>query len=1079
MRTVIRYACLVILSMLVPDFLAAQQNHATPPPTAGVKERRGRELSRELSRARWFLRGRTLPGRSSAALRYQAYLGKMRLRAVRVGLRQSALVPFAASGGAVWTPLGPAPLTSDASGNGQQDYGWVAGRATAVAIDHSDASGNTVYLGSATGGVWKSSNAGSPDPAGVTWTPLTDDQPTLAIGALAIQPQPPASQNPLNSLILAGTGETNSSVDSYYGLGILRSADAGKTWTLITQDTAGHSFSGLGFSKIVFSSADPNLTVAAAASTSQGEIENRVSSPAGNLGLYYSPDGGITWSYAIIEDGTTAIPSSSATTVVFNQVTGTFFAAIRFHGIYSSPDGKTWTRLANQPGAALTTTSCPATPTSSGCPLYRAELAAVPGRNEMYAWFVDSNNNDQGIWKSVNSGSSWNQISDTSITACGDLLGGCGTENGTYSFALAAIPGPTGQSSDTDLYAGAVNLYKCSITAASPSCNGPKTFLNLTHVYGCAPDFGALAHVHPDQHSLDLFVDGNGHSHLYLANDGGIYRGLDAYTGLLSGDCGTPNQFDNLNQNLGSLTQFLSFAQDPAAANTIFGGAEGNGSPATAQALSSTVWTNVNSGDGGYSEINPANPDEWFTSSPGVNIQHCEFGIECHAEDFAAGLVVSSPTLNGDAGPFYTPYLLDPQNPDTLLVGSCRVWRGTSDGAGFAALSDNFDTGSDSSCAPDSVNFVRSLAAGGPRDSNRQSSVIYAGSDGVGPLASKALPGGRLWVTTSAEGGPSSWAERTAAINPNHFPISSIAIDAADPTGQTAYVGIMGFGSPHVWMTPSAGQSWVDFTGNLPDAPVDALLVDAGVDPQSGTLYAATDVGVFATSTASPGWTEVGPAPAAATTGYLPDVPVTALRIFSNGPTKLLRASTYGRGVWQFPLSTIPDFQVAMPDPAQTVFASQTAQFSGALTAFNNYNSAVQLTCTPAGTTPPAVCNASPANPKPAAAGAKFTVSAAATAGDYAFKLHAAGTDPSAITHDVALALHVIDFGLSPPSPASLTVNRSDSSAPIALQVTAAGRFAGQVSLACTGLPTGGYVQLLAFDCAQPDLPQHRPRLVW
>ena len=87
--------------------------------------------------------------------------------------------------------MGPAPLASDATGLGVQDYGPVAGRATAVAVDPADGSGNTVYIGAAYGGVWKSSNAGalSPNPSSVTWTPLTDDQPTLAVGSIAIQPQ--------------------------------------------------------------------------------------------------------------------------------------------------------------------------------------------------------------------------------------------------------------------------------------------------------------------------------------------------------------------------------------------------------------------------------------------------------------------------------------------------------------------------------------------------------------------------------------------------------------------------------------------------------------------------------------------------------------------------------------------------------------------------------------------------------------------------------------------------------------------------------------------------------------------------
>ena len=74
--------------------------------------------------------------------------------------------------------------------------------------------------------------------------------------------------------MLAGTGETNSSADSYYyGLGILRSIDGGKSWTLISQDISGsRSFAGLGFSQIAFSTANPNLAVAGAGSASEGIV---------------------------------------------------------------------------------------------------------------------------------------------------------------------------------------------------------------------------------------------------------------------------------------------------------------------------------------------------------------------------------------------------------------------------------------------------------------------------------------------------------------------------------------------------------------------------------------------------------------------------------------------------------------------------------------------------------------------------------------------------------------------------------------------------------------------------------------
>lgn len=81
--------------------------------------------------------------------------------------------------GTVWAQLGPAPLASDATGLGVQDYGLVADRVTAVLVDPADSTGNTVYIG-LHGGVWKSNNAGtlSPNSSSVTFIPVTDDQPT-------------------------------------------------------------------------------------------------------------------------------------------------------------------------------------------------------------------------------------------------------------------------------------------------------------------------------------------------------------------------------------------------------------------------------------------------------------------------------------------------------------------------------------------------------------------------------------------------------------------------------------------------------------------------------------------------------------------------------------------------------------------------------------------------------------------------------------------------------------------------------------------------------------------------------------
>jgi photosystem II stability/assembly factor-like uncharacterized protein len=964
-------------------------------------------------------------------------------------------------------------LPSDASGIGLQDYNWVSGRATTVAIDPNDPSGNTVYAGGAYGGVWKSTNAGnlSPSPVAVNWTPLTDNQATLAIGAIAIQKQL-GNPNPANSVVLAGTGETNSSGDSYYGLGILRSADGGQTWTLIPQDSTGtHSFAGLGFSQISFSTSNPNLAVAAAGSATEGIVEGLENPLTMNRRLYYSADAGVNWQAANVNDSGVPTAPASVTSVVYNSVAGMFYAAIRFHGIYSSPDGISWIRLPNQPGAGLNSVVCPAQAVlPSSCPIYRGEIAVVPPpanqptRNEMYAWYVDANDTDQGIWQSLNGGTSWTRINDSGIANCGDFFGGCGTAQGRYNLALAAVP----NGSATDLFAGATNLYKCTMTVIFPTCNGTGTnsFMNLTHVYGCSD----IARVHPDQHAIDFLV-GNGTALLYFANDGGIYRGLDGYTGLTTGTCGLSNEFDSLNATLGPMSQFVSVSESASDPNLILGGTQDNGAPATAFAQSSGAWLNVNGGDHGFTAVNPSNDNEWFVATPpdsisGVNLFRCSNGVNCHSQDFQNDQVADSSAVGGDAGPFYLPFILDPQNSASVLLGTCRIWRRPSAAGGFSVLSPDFETGGSGPCSGSETNLVRVLAAGGVTDVNGLSQVIYVGTNGEGPLIPTTPRGGHVWVTTNGDAGPPSWVDVTQGINPQGFPISSIALDAADPLGKTAYVAIMGFHVSHVWKTTNAGLSWTDFSTNLPDAPVNSIVIDAGSSLVNGIVYVGTDVGVFASSTSAPSWAEVGPS--AGQQGFLPNVAVTSLKIFSASGVKRLRAGTYGRGIWEWNLITTPDFQLGVANNPLTVFPGQTAGFGGTIYALNSYNAGVNLSCAAGGTRPPQTCSVSPALLLPTPGGTAFSVNAGDNAADYLFNVRAVGLDPLSVTHDFALTLHVIDFSLSVPSPASVSVVPGNTSPPVSFLVSGLGAFNATVTLSCSGLPAGASCQFQPSSSVVP-----------
>ncbi len=983
---------------------------------------------------------------------------------------------------ATWTPLGPVPLASDATGTGFQDYGQVSGRATAVAIDPADPSGNTVYIGGAQGGVWKSTNAVNGVANNVTWTPLTDSQATLSVGAIAIQP---GNTNPAQSVILVATGEADNSADSYFGLGILRSIDSGSTWNLtLTANSGALSFAGLGGTRMAFSANQTNVVVAAMATSSEGVTDGAVTANT-TRGLYTSIDAGQTWNYDALVDPGGATDATSATAVVYNAAansgTGLFFAAVRYHGFYSSPDGVNWTRLASQPGGAvLSATACPplSTSNSEACPIYRGEITVVPGRNEMYAWYVSADPStgaptDQGIWQSMNGGASWTQISESGVTNCGDVSG-CGVDQGFYNLELLAVP----NASATDLYAGASNLYKCSITTANLTCSNVP-FLNLTHAYGCDP-LSALAHVHPDQHALAYTIPTSGSDVgaglMFFANDGGIYRALNEFTGLATGSCSGTNQFDDLNQNLGSMTQFVSFSQHPTDANTLLGGVQGNGSPATTTATTSSSWGNVLGGDGSYNAIDPNATSSWFASNPdvppdGLDIQQCSSGINCNDSTFTQ--VVGSGDLGGDDGAFYFPYILDPQSTTTLLVGTCRVWQGPRLGGTYNVLSMNFDTLGTGACTGSEINLVRALAAGGATNASG-SEVVYAATDGLGPLDGPGTSpsGGNVWVSTDATpvtGSASTFVNTTnngpnGTINPNQFPISSVAIDTSDSTGNTAYVTVMGFtgmgasgmgasgGPGHVWQTTNAGASWTDWsdfggTAPLPDSPVNAVVVD----PVAHIVYVGTDVGVFQSSTAagSAAWGEVGPV--AGETGVLPNVAVTALALFSYNGQKLLRASTYGRGVWQANL--VPGFEMAVSNPTQTVFVGQPVTFNGTLTSVDGYNNSVELTCIPGASNPPSPCTPNPVSPTPSANGTPFTLSTGSVLGDYYFTLQGVGSDPNNTTEQVSLTLYVVNFGLTTPAPVTVTIPRGTTSSAVTFEANAQGSFDQSVTVSCSFSP--------------------------
>jgi photosystem II stability/assembly factor-like uncharacterized protein len=341
----------------------------------------------------------------------------------------------------------------------------IGGRITDLAI--SPNSEETIYVGAASGGIFKTNNNGE------SWENIFTDVPVIAIGDIAVDPN---NEN----ILYAGTGEANASSYSFLGNGIYKTENGGESWEHIGLENSGY------IGRIIVDYDNSQRIFVAACGNLFSANEER--------GIFRSDDGGLTWNRKLfVTDSTSAIdlvqdPNNPQIlyAAMWERMRGLTYRRSfgASSGIWKTTDGgETWNRL---------TVGLPVDENVGRIGL----SIAKSNPNVLYA-FIDMPNYEVGIFKTDNGGESWVRTND-------DYLNGMNSAFGWYFGQIRVDP-----NNENRIYVLGMELYR--------SDNGGNSWILLA-------DYGNMDEIHVDHHAI-LISEINGR--ILEGNDGGLYYSDD------------------------------------------------------------------------------------------------------------------------------------------------------------------------------------------------------------------------------------------------------------------------------------------------------------------------------------------------------------------------------------------------------------------------------------------------------------------------------------------------------------------------------------------------------------------------
>lgn len=713
------------------------------------------------------------------------------------------------------------------------------GIASSIAVDRTDK--NHWLVGFAWSGLWETTDGGA------NLSPLSDSWPTLAVGAVAFAPSNP-------KVIYVGTGDSDDVPREHAGMGLMKSTDGGKTWTLL----GASSFAQGSFRRIRVDPANPNILLAATARGAFGRDGGPAPSPP-PFGILRSVDGGVTWVRTLAGQAT-ALDVNPADFSLQYAAIGDQRSWVNDtpgkqpNGLYRSTDGgKTWSPVAGPWGTS--TLAAPATG--------RFELAVAPSNpNTLYASVQKPNtccSTDAGLlglFRTDDAGDPapvWVRVPTDGIGSYGASYcdagppsnpipqGGCG-----YAHSLTVDP----TDPNTAYVAGQhYNLWRCRRCGASPDwvnqgLDSAKQGQNDHHVVEWAGD---------------RLINGNDHG-LYSTTDGG-------------------DSWQNHNSSLTTAT-FVSGDLHPTNPNIVFGEAQDanivlvNSVGGRWQCCSGQTPFEL-----GESQvvISTSHPDtDWMSSWGGAQLNNVGRTTDGGKTWISANAGLT-PHFAGEWAAPYARFVKCPSNDDVLITGTDRMWR-----------SNNFFSAS-----------LPTWAANGPADDSNAGQtgnpgtilgIAFAPSDNACNTYAYGTRGHGVRLTRD---GGVTWTDLDPGKSLPGKPVNSLAFDPANPN--VLYAALSSFdeatpGKPgHIFKAANAlaaAPVWVNISPSA-DLPFNVIAIDA---LNSRHLFAGADAGLWFSADGGSGWTHMGPE-----TG-LPNAPVYDLKF--NAVTKRGVAFTFGRGAY-------------------------------------------------------------------------------------------------------------------------------------------------------------------------------------